>query len=104
MDEFFNQGYELADSIIGQEGKSISFPAEDEDISNAVRFLDGVIQRFEDCLHSIQGVRASMNFLEAIKNHPDYDPSGETYRGVRLAHATSFWPHGKMEIVAGLRR
>ncbi|MCQ1766095.1 hypothetical protein NOJ28_11165 [Neorhizobium galegae] len=103
MDDFFNEGYEVAKSIVETEDSSVTFPTDDVKAGDVVRFVEGVIQLFADRLHSIKGIRSSMNFLEAIKSFEGYDAANVSYRGVKLVHATNFWPEGKIEIVAGPR-
>lgn len=102
MDDFFRQGFELAEPIVGTEG-SLTFPIDDVSSRDVQSFIDGVIQGFEDRSHSIAGIRHSGEFSTMVESFVGYDSSLGRYKGIPLAFTPEFWPLAKIEIVAGPR-
>ena len=99
--DWYKKGYDTGRTVAGTPGHYATLCAAGLNGNEIRDWLDGVLICMEGRRGKVQSIRTSIDISPALKRGTYYDEVNETYRGTKVAFATSFFPDGRVEVAIG---
>lgn len=99
--DWYKKGYDTGRTIAGTPGHHATLCAAGLNGNEIRDWLDGLLICMEGRRGQVNGIRTSIDISTALRRGPDYDEVNETYKGTKVAYATSFFPDGRVEVSIG---